>query len=367
MQTQPLSPGSVIGILGGGQLARMLILAGAPLGYQFHVFDPARQTPAGQICDAKTVAAFEDETALATFADSVDVVTFEFENVPARTAEILAEHTQVRPNPGALAVAQDRLIEKTFIRDEAGIGTAPFQNVESLADLHNAIVAIGLPAVLKTRRMGYDGKGQVILRTADEAEAAWQKIDGDPAILEGFVPFTRELSVVIARGADGETASFAPVENIHSNHILDLTLAPARMDPQQAQAARAIGEKISSALDYIGVLAVELFELEDGRLLVNEIAPRVHNSGHWTINATACCQFEQHIRAVAGLPLGDPSRRHDAIMRNLIGDEITKVADYAAVPNVHVHHYGKADARPGRKMGHITFVYPKDMRPDKPA
>lgn len=365
--SSPLPAGAVIGILGGGQLARMLILAGTPLGYRFHIYDPADDTPAGQICAAKTIAAFEDETALSAFADAVDVVTFEFENVPARTGEILAQHTIVRPNPAALGVAQDRLVEKTFIRDDAGIGTAPFQNVESLADLEGAISTIGLPAVLKTRRMGYDGKGQVILRNADDAAAAWQTIDGDPAILEGFVPFTRELSIVIARGADGSLAAFDPVENIHTNHILDLTLAPAHMEAAQAKAARAIGEKIATALDYIGVLAVELFELADGTLLVNEIAPRVHNSGHWTIDATECCQFEQHIRAVAGMPLGNPARRHDAIMKNLIGNEIHQLADYAAQPDAHVHHYGKREARTGRKMGHITHIYPMGMRPDKPA
>lgn len=366
-QSAPLPTDSVIGILGGGQLARMLILAGAPLGYRFHVYDPAEDTPAGQICAAKTIADFEDEAALAAFADAVDVVTFEFENVPARTAEILANHTIVRPNPTALAIAQDRLVEKTFIRDEAGIGTAPFQNVESLTDLENAISNIGLPAVLKTRRMGYDGKGQVILRDASDAGPAWQKIDGDPAILEGFVPFTRELSIVIARGVDGSLAAFDPVENIHTNHILDLTLAPAHMATKaEAEAARTVGEKIATALDYIGVVAVELFELEDGTLLVNEIAPRVHNSGHWTIDATECCQFEQHIRAVAGMPLGNPARRHDAIMKNLIGDEIGQLGDYAAQSGVHVHHYGKREARPGRKMGHVTHIYPLDARPDKP-
>ncbi len=364
--TTPLPAGAVIGILGGGQLARMLILAGAPLGYRFHIYDPAEDTPAGQICAAKTIAAFEDEAALAAFADAVDVVTFEFENVPARTAEILANHTIVRPNPTALGIAQDRLVEKTFIRDKAGIGTAPFQNVESLSDLEDAIANIGLPAVLKTRRMGYDGKGQVILRAAGEAESAWQKIEGNPAILEGFVPFTRELSIVIARGVDGSLAAFDPVENIHTNHILDLTLAPAHMDATKADAARTIGEKIATALDYIGVLAVELFELADGTLLVNEIAPRVHNSGHWTNDATECCQFEQHIRAVAGMPLGNPARRHDAIMKNLIGDEIDGLAGYAAQADAHVHHYGKREARPGRKMGHVTHIYPLNERPDKP-
>lgn len=358
-----LPPGSTIGILGGGQLARMLILAGVPLGYRFHIYDTAAEPPAAQICDRITVADFEDEAALAAFGDAVDVVTFEFENVPALTAEILGAHTTVRPNARAFAVAQDRLLEKTFVRDEVGIPTAPFAQVDTLDDLNAAIQTIGLPAVLKTRRMGYDGKGQVIIRDTAEAAAAWDKIEQNAAILEGFVPFTRELSVVIGRGADGDMAAFDPVENIHKNHILYQTLAPAHMGADEAANARSIGEKIAAALDYVGVLAVELFALEDGTLVVNEIAPRVHNSGHWTIDAAECCQFEQHIRAVAGLPLGNPARRHDAIMQNLIGDEINDIPAYIAEKDAHVHHYGKREARPGRKMGHVTFVYPLDGRP----
>lgn len=369
--TRAVGPGTIIGILGGGQLARMLSLAGAPLGLHCHVYDTADYVPAAPVSDGLTVAPFEDEDALIKFASEVDVVTFEFENVPARTAEVLAAHVPVRPGPQALAVAQDRLIEKDFITQKAGAKTAPYMAVDSDDDLRAAIAEIGTPAVLKTRRMGYDGKGQVKLTADTDPVQARADIDGMPAILEGFIPFERELSVVLARGLDGTVSSFDVVENIHRNHILSQTLAPAHIDADLANAAQGIAGRIATALDYVGVLSVEFFLMPptDGaaaedRLLVNEIAPRVHNSGHWTIEGTYCSQFEQHMRAVAGLPLGNASARADAIMDNLIGDEIDAWPDLVADPNAHLHVYGKRETRPGRKMGHVTRLYDKGTRPD---
>ncbi|CAE7205118.1 purK [Symbiodinium microadriaticum] len=355
-----IDPGLTIGILGGGQLARMLALAAAPLGLRTHVYDPSANTPAGQVTDLLTVADYDDEKALADFGDQIDVVTFEFESVPARTAEILADHVTVRPGPTAFAIAQDRLLEKTFLTKEAGVGVAPFAPVDSLADLNAALDAINTPAVLKTRRLGYDGKGQVKISDQKQAKTALETIAHAPAILEGFVPFERELSVIVARDVGGASQTFDVVENIHKNHILDQTLAPAHIaDPVRTEAQR-MAVAIADALDYVGVLAVELFLLSDGGLLVNEIAPRVHNSGHWTIEACYTSQFEQHMRAVAGLPLGDPGRHSDAIMTNLIGDDVLAwnklISDD---PAAGLHLYGKGDARPGRKMGHITRLYPK--------
>lgn len=367
MSTSPLilEPGATIGFLGGGQLARMLSLAAAPLGFQCHIYDPDADTPAASVTAAQTVGGFDDEDALARFADAVDVVSFEFESVPARTAEILADHVEVRPNPGAFAIAQDRLLEKRFVNDKAGAPTAPFRPVDTLEDLKAALEEIGLPAVLKTRREGYDGKGQVIIRAMSEAAKAYDALQGAPAILEGFVPFDREASIVIARSVTGEMAAFDLVENIHTNHILSATLAPARIDPDIAEQAQAIAARIAGALDYIGVLAVEFFIEEDGTLRVNEIAPRVHNSGHWTIEACYASQFEQHIRAITGLPLGDPTRHSDAIMDNLIGDQAKGWHDIVAEPRAHLHLYGKRAVRPGRKMGHVTRLYPLGTRPHR--
>jgi len=366
-----VGPGTIVGILGGGQLARMLSLAGAPLGLHCHIYDTADYVPADPVADGLTVAAFEDEDALIKFASDVDVVTFEFENVPARTAEVLAAHVPVRPGPQALAVAQDRLTEKDFISTKAGARTAPYIAIDSDDDLVAALAQIGTPAVLKTRRMGYDGKGQVKLTADSDPAAARAEINGMPAILEGFIPFERELSVVLARGLDGTVRAFDVVENIHRNHILSQTLAPAHVDTAIAEAAQAIAGRIATALDYVGVLSVEFFLLppNDGasgedRLLVNEIAPRVHNSGHWTIEGTSCSQFEQHMRAVAGLPLGDPTARADAIMDNLVGDEVDAWPDLLKDPRAHLHLYGKRETRPGRKMGHVTRLYDKGTRPD---
>jgi len=358
-----LQPGATIGLLGGGQLARMLSLAAAPLGYRCHIYDPSANAPAAQVSAAHTVAAFDDEEALGRFGDNVDVVSFEFESEPARTAQILSEHVLVRPNAGAFMIAQDRLLEKNFVNDSADAPTAAFAPVDDLASLKSAIAEIGLPAVLKTRREGYDGKGQVMVRAESEAEAALEAIGHAPAILEGFVRFDREASVVIARSITGETAPFDLVENIHTNHILSQTLAPARLDPAIAHEAQAIAARIAEAMDYVGVLAVEFFVEADGSLRVNEIAPRVHNSGHWTIEACYTSQFEQHIRAITGQPLGDPARHADAVMDNLIGDQAKQWPALLAEPRAHLHLYGKTEIRPGRKMGHVTRLYPLGERP----
>ncbi|HEX7775772.1 MAG TPA: 5-(carboxyamino)imidazole ribonucleotide synthase [Parvibaculum sp.] len=360
-----IPPGGRIGILGGGQLGRMLALAAAELGLACHIYCPDEDAPAMDVAAEGTRAAYEDAAALARFADSVDVVTYEFENVPAETAAILAAHAPVRPGALALATAQDRWVEKNFLASH-GIPTAAFADVPDARTLDAALKLIGAPAVLKTRRFGYDGKGQAKISDAADADAAWNEIGGQPAILEGFVPFEREISVIVARGFDGDVAAYDPVENIHTNHILDRTFAPAALEAALANDARAIAAKIVGELDYVGVMGVEMFVLPAGkgpRLLVNEIAPRVHNSGHWTMDACTVSQFEQHIRAICGWPPGSPARHSDAVMTNLIGNDVEGWADFVAEPATALHLYGKAEARPGRKMGHVTRLYPLGQRP----
>ncbi|MEQ8282470.1 MAG: 5-(carboxyamino)imidazole ribonucleotide synthase [Parvibaculum sp.] len=357
-----IAPGGRIGILGGGQLGRMLAMAAAELGHKCHIYCPDDEVPAADVAAALTRAAYDDAAALARFADSVDVVTYEFENVPAETARILSAHAPVRPGALALATAQDRLTEKNFLK-QRGIATAPFADVADTDDLAKALAAIGTPAVLKTRRMGYDGKGQAKILSAKAAGAAWAAIGKLPAILEGFIDFEREISVVVARGQDGEVAAYDPVENLHANHILDRTYAPAALTPALADEARAIAAKIVSELDYVGVMGVEMFVGRGDKLLVNEIAPRVHNSGHWTMDACAVSQFEQHIRAICGWPLGDPARHADAVMTNLIGADAGEWTALAAEPGAKLHLYGKAEARPGRKMGHVNRLFPLGKRP----
>ncbi len=354
-----LSPGATIGILGGGQLARMLALAGARLGLRSHVFSPAGNDPAFDVCAARTVAGFEDETALAAFADAVDVVTYEFENVPARTAEVLAAHCPVRPNPKILALTQDRLIEKRFVR-ELGAATAEFADVSDAAALAAAIARIGAPGLLKTRRFGYDGKGQTRVASGDDPEALFTALGGAPCIFEGFVPFRQEISVVAARGVDGAFRAYDICENVHENQILATTTAPAAITAETARAAVKVAQRIADATDYVGVLAVEMFVVDssDGeRLIVNEIAPRVHNSGHWTLDGALTSQFEQHMRAVAGWPLGATQRHGRAVvMRNLVGDAVDDWPRLLAEEGACLHLYGKDETRPGRKMGHVTRV-----------
>ena len=345
-----------LGILGGGQLCRMLALAAAKIGIRTEFLSDDENSPAADVAKFHH-ARYDDEAALADFAARVDAITYEFENVPAHTAEFLARFKPVRPGPRALAVCQDRWIEKSFLRDLA-IGTAPFANVEAERDLGAASHITGFPAVLKTRRMGYDGKGQRIVRSTNELAEAWRALNGAPCILEGFVPFTRELSVVAARGIDGTVAAYEPVENRHEDHILKATIAPAIMAPAMSRSAIGIAGEILTALDYVGTIGVEMFDTPGG-LLVNELAPRVHNSGHWTMDACTASQFEQHVRAVMGWPLASPERHSDAVMVNLLGEEALGWAGRPLAAGQSLHLYGKAEARPGRKMGHLTTLSPK--------
>lgn len=351
---EPLPLGATIGILGGGQLGRMSAMAAARLGYRCHVFAPDADSPAMQVSAAATIADYDDVAALHRFAAAVDVVTYEFENVPAATLAALAGRVPCRPGARALAICQERIAEKTFLA-EAGVPVAPWRAVESLAELEAALAEIGLPAVLKTTRLGYDGRGQAVLRAPEDAAPAFERLSPRPLILEVFVPFAAEISAIAARGLDGQVASYDAVENRHRQHILDLSFAPARLPAEVARAARENVAKVAVALDLVGIVALEMFLLADGSLLGNEIAPRPHNSGHWTMDACACGQFEQHIRAVAGLPLGPTARHADAVMRNLVGPE-----GLAAWPgllgrgDVVAHWYGKAEALPGRKLGHAN-------------
>jgi 5-(carboxyamino)imidazole ribonucleotide synthase len=351
-----LDPGATIGILGGGQLGRMLAQAAARLGFKCHVFAANPESPAFDVVHRVTCADFADTAALDRFAADVDLVTYEFENVPAETAAFLAARLPVRPDPKILAITQDRLAEKNFV-SSLGIATAAFVDVASPSELPAAIKTVGAPAILKTRRLGYDGKGQAMVKDAGSAEAAWRAIGGQPCILEAFVPFACEVSVVAARGHDGAVECFDVTENEHQNHILKISRVPAWVSAAAAQAARGIAEKIAQKFDYVGVLAVEMFVLRDGGVLVNEIAPRVHNSGHWTLDGASVSQFEQHIRAVAGWPLAKPERHGRVEMINLIGDEVKDFRKWLQVPGAAVHLYGKSAVRPGRKMGHVTRVF----------
>jgi 5-(carboxyamino)imidazole ribonucleotide synthase len=354
-----IAPGATVGVLGSGQLGRMFAIAARRMGYRVHTLSPDTDTPTGQIADREVVAAYDDLDAVRDFARGVDVVTFEFENVSAAAAEAAAEHAPVRPAGSVLHTTQHRLREKGFLAN-AGIPVTPFAPVRSLADLEEALAALGTPAVLKTAGWGYDGKGQVKIADPGEAAAAWQAIGGQEAILEAFVDFDREVSVVAARGLDGSFAHFGVIENRHHRHILDVSIAPAAVPPAVERAAVEIARGILEGLDVVGVLCVEMFLGRDGRLLVNELAPRPHNSGHLTFDACVTSQFEQQLRAICGLPLGSPELLRPAAMANLLGDLWAEgVPDWAAAcryPDVKLHLYGKAAARPGRKMGHLTAL-----------
>ena len=352
----PLGTGATIGILGGGQLGRMLACAAARLGFKTNIFEPAMRCPAGDVAAQVFSAAYTDRMALTAFAKSVDVITYEFENIPTSALDLLGRLKPIRPGRRALEVSQDRLTEKDFL-NEMGCQTAPYAAVDDLASFESAIEKIGTPSILKTRRLGYDGKGQLRLTKAEQAQVALDYIKGVPAILEGHVNFSHEVSVIAARGLDGSVAAFDPGENVHLGGILSTTQVPARLTPSHQQDAILMAAKLLNALDYVGVLAVELFVTNSG-LIVNEIAPRVHNSGHWTQNGCTVDQFEQHIRAIAGWPLGDGKRHADVIMENLIGDAVEQVDTLTREPGTAVHLYGKADIRPGRKMGHINRVRP---------
>ena len=362
-----LQPGDTIGVMGGGQLGRMLAMATARLGLNAHVYCPEPGCPAARVAARFTEAAYNDEDALSRFADAVDVVTYEFENVPVEAVAILeAAGGLVRPGAKALEKAQDRLVEKEFVRS-LGVATAEFHAVDSLADLETGLGKVGRPAILKTRRLGYDGKGQTRLTDKDidlhasfeKAVAfAWAEVGAAPSILEAFVPFKCEISIIGARGGDGEIRLYEPIQNVHQGGILKTSTAPASVSTETAKLARDAAVKILNALDYVGVIGVEFFVLENGAVVVNEMAPRVHNSGHLTADACAVSQFEQHIRAVAGWPLGDTARHSDAVMENLIGDEVETWSDTLREPNARLHLYGKREARKGRKMGHVTRIAP---------
>jgi 5-(carboxyamino)imidazole ribonucleotide synthase len=335
----------------------MLAMAAARLGLKAHIFSDEADAPAFQVAQSRTHADYGDTRALDAFAAACDVVTFEFENVPAATAAALEKRTAIFPSAHALATAQDRVDEKNFVSG-LGLGTAPFAQVESLAQVERAVANVGAPAILKTRRLGYDGKGQAKVMRADQASDAFRALREAPAILEGFVDFAFEASIIAARGRDGAFAAYDPPENFHADHILRRSVVPSRLSPEQCLEAEQIARRIAEAFDYVGVLAVELFVCRDGRLLVNEIAPRVHNSGHWTLEACITSQFEQHIRAVAGWPLGDPARHSDAVLENLIGEEAANWRELAG-NGAALHLYGKSEMRPGRKMGHITRLSPR--------
>ena len=355
--TDPLRPGAVIGILGGGQLGRMLAVAAARLGYRTHVYEPGAAPPAADVVHAVTCAGYEDAAALTAFAGAVDVITYEFENVPTAALDLLESLKPIHPNRRALAISQDRLAEKAFLNG-IGLVTAPYAAVATAEDLAVALARIGCPSILKTTRLGYDGKGQARIKSAADSAAALAAMQGAPAVLEGFIPFTHEVSVIAARASDGSVACYDPGENVHRDGILHTTTVPARLTPGQRSDAILAAARILNALDYVGVLGVELFVTPEG-LIVNEIAPRVHNSGHWTQNGCAVDQFEQHIRAITGWPLGDGGRHSDVTMENLIGDDIARIPQIARQRNAALHLYGKADARPGRKMGHVNRIAPR--------
>lgn len=352
--SNPLQTGATIGILGGGQLGRMLSVAASRLGFKTHIFEPGANPPAGHVADQVTTAPYDDLDALRSFAQSVDVVTYEFENIPADALDAIEELRPVMPNRRALATSQDRIVEKDFLTS-LGLKCAPYANVETADDLVAAIQAIGVPSILKTRRFGYDGKGQVRLKNSTNPTSAWQELGETPSVLEGFIEFSHEVSVIGARSQDGAVVCFDPGENVHTDGILHTTTLPARLNRNQHTDAIILTGQILNALDYVGVMGVELFVTPHG-LIVNEIAPRVHNSGHWTQNGCVIDQFEQHIRAIAGWPLGDGKRHSNVVMTNLIGEAVNDVATLSQDSSVGLHLYGKAEAKAGRKMGHVNKI-----------
>jgi 5-(carboxyamino)imidazole ribonucleotide synthase len=359
----PLAPGATIGIVGGGQLGRMSALAAARLGYRCHILTPEPDSPAAQVSASVTLGDFEDPDALRAFAARVDVVTFEFENISAGGLDLLASLRPVRPSPQVLRLSQDRVAEKAFLNG-AGVPTAPWAPVSDLAELEAAAARLGFPAILKTTRLGYDGKGQVLVRDAAGLAPAFAALDPKPLVLEGLVDFACEISVIVARGTDGGVACFDTVENSHRDHILDMTFAPARIPLAIAARAQELAVRVAEAIGLVGLLAVEMFVVRDGTVCVNEIAPRPHNSGHWTIDACPASQFEMHMRAVAGLKLPHAVRHSDAVMKNLVGPhEMALWPRIMRSQGLIGHLYGKAEARPGRKMGHVTRLFTKDALP----
>ena len=354
-----LPQGATIGILGGGQLGRMTALAAARLGYKYHIFCQSLDEPAAQIANNKTIASFEDTNALKDFSKKVDMVTLEFENIPLSSYKYLESILEVRPNSHTLSISQDRIKEKNFISD-LDIPVAPYRSVKTESDLNSMLAELGTPSILKTARMGYDGKGQVRIEKKSETKKAWNLSGAceatGGAILEGFIDFEKEISVIVGRSSNGDIVSYIPVQNIHKNHVLDKTIVPALITPEQVNYATQISHRLIESLNLIGLLAVEMFITKDGRLLVNEIAPRPHNSGHWTLDACTISQFDLLIRALCGLPLGSIKRNANATMKNLIGDDINDWQNYLLDPTAHLHIYGKSDIKAGRKMGHVTWL-----------
>ncbi len=351
---EPLPRGAVIGILGGGQLGRMLSVAAARLGFRCHIFEPGATPPAGHVADRVSTADYDDAEALVAFGETVDVITYEFENIPSTALDVLEALAPIRPNRDALRISQDRITEKDFLSG-MGLNVAPYAAVDDALGMDAALGSVGTPSILKTRRFGYDGKGQATLTHPDQAPAAMAVVAGAPAVLEGFVDFSSEISVIGARDMSGTVVCFDPGENVHEGGILRTTTVPAHLSQAVRSEALSIAGRILDGLDFVGVLGVELFLTPSG-VLVNEIAPRVHNSGHWTQNGCVVDQFEQHIRAITGWPLGDGGRHADVIMQNLIGDDLDRLPDLARDPNAALHLYGKTDVKPGRKMGHVNRI-----------
>ena len=352
--TNPLPQGSIIGILGGGQLGRMLSVAAARLGFRTHIFEPGTNPPAGQVADHVTTAAYGDETALRAFGEAVDIITYEFENVPTSALDLLGALAPIHPGREALRISQDRITEKDFLNG-LGLNVAPYAAVEDATSMQAAIEQVGVPSILKTRRFGYDGKGQARLKSAADADQALTDMAGAHSVLEGFIDFSCEISVIAARSPSGEVACYDPGENVHEGGILRKTTVPANVKSALRMDAVLLAGRILNELDYVGVMGVELFVTQAG-LVVNEIAPRVHNSGHWTQNGCTVDQFEQHIRAIAGWPLGNGQRHSDVVMENLIGDDMDRVPTLATQAETALHLYGKADVKAGRKMGHVNIV-----------
>jgi 5-(carboxyamino)imidazole ribonucleotide synthase len=361
--TFPLPPNATIGLVGGGQLGRMSALAAARLGYRCHILTREPDSPAAQVAAGVTISDYTDPVSLRAFASAADVISFEFENISTDGLELLASLRPVRPAPAVLRISQDRVAEKRFL-NQAGAATTAWAGVASFAELEQAAARIGLPAMLKTTRYGYDGKGQARLRGPADLAPAFASLEPKPLILEAFVDFAAEISVVVARGADGAVSAFDTVENRHHEGVLDVTLAPARVPPSVAEQAQAIACRVAASLDLVGLLSVEMFVDADGRVLVNEIAPRPHNSGHWTVDACPASQFELHIRAIAGLPLPRAVRHSDAVMKNLVGpEELALWPEILGTPGLIPHLYGKAEARPRRKLGHVTRLFAKGALP----
>jgi 5-(carboxyamino)imidazole ribonucleotide synthase len=362
--TKPIAPGGTIGILGSGQLGRMTALAAAQLGYRCHIFSPDAGSSAGQVAAAVTDADYTNFEALEAFAKSIDVATFEFENIPIESIQFIEKFVPVRPGANALSAAQDRSDEKAFL-ESIDVPISPYRIIDGVEDLEQGLADLGRPAVLKTARLGYDGKGQVFIDDNTDPTNAYADMGAVRGVLEQWVDFKLEISVVAARSADGSSDCYTPVENQHKDHILSRTIAPARISAACVDRAETIAWRIANALEIVGLLAVEMFVTRDDNILVNEIAPRPHNSGHWTMDACATSQFEQFVRAILGLPLGPTARHSDAIMTNLIGQDVADWESFVADDSAHMHLYGKHDARPRRKMGHVNRLYPLGSLKDR--